>query len=378
MKKVLYLKKILTSSVILAIALFLSYFALRFKNNHEQIKPYPYIYKEALTLDYDTDAPILIIGDRQATRLASFSKFMANKISEGLSKPIKITSLAAKGEGLHRTLQKIKQLPKLPLVIIYLGGNEEYFESVFKTKTIRKINHNFNKYNNSITKTLIMIFPSLSRLIYKPLDYQYLTDKIKKDTNTYTDTTIQKRNMIQFQLYEEQINELFDYAKDYGSYLIAVTQPLNLETPPKKSCAESFLDSLNNKYEEVVNLIKSQDYKAAYGISKELTLMAQSNAKILYIHGKIAKNLGKLKEAAKYLKLSSAYDCNLWRGNVVYNSILKKVAREKEIALFDFQKLIEAQWNSNITFIDEVYPQNIYYEKLSIALAARLKKLLKL
>lgn len=374
----LYLKKILTSSVILVLALFATYFGLRFKNNHEQVKPYPYVIKESLTLEYDSNAPILIIGDRQATRLASFSKFMAQKISEGLSKPIKITSLATKGEGLHRTLQKVKQLPKLPLVIIYLGGNQEYYESAFKTKSIKRINHNFNKYNNSLTKTLIMIFPSLSRLIYKPLDYQYLTNKIEKDTNTYTDSTIQKRNMIQFQLYKEQVNELFDYAKDYGSYLIAVTQPLNLETPPKKSCSESFPVNLNVKYDQVVSLIKSQDYKAAYGISKELTLMAQNNAKILYIHGKIAKKLGKLKEAAKYIKLSSAYDCNLWRGNVVYNSILKKVAREKEIALFDFQKLIESEWNRNITFIDDVYPQNIYYEKLSIALAARLKKLLKL
>jgi hypothetical protein len=372
------LKKIFLSSLFVGIGLILAYFALRFSNNHQQLKPYPYIFTENLTLEYDKDAPILIIGDRQATRLASFANFMAKKISEGLSKPIKITSLASKGEGLHRTLQKVKQLPKLPLVIIYMGGNEEFYESIFKTKSIERINLNFEKYNDSILRTLIMIFPSLSRLIYRPIDYQKLTNKIEEDTNNYTDTTIQKRNIILFQLYEEHLNELFDYTKDYGSYLIAVTQPLNLESLPKKSCSESFPDTLNDKYEQIVNLIKEKDYKAAYGLSKELTLIAGNNAKLLYIHGKIAKNLGKTKEAAKYLKLSSAFDCNLWRGNIVYNSILKKVARNNEISVFDFQKLIESEWTQNITFMDDIYPQNIYYEKLSIALAARLKKLLKL
>jgi len=375
---VIFLKKLILSVLSVSLLLILGYFGLRFKNNRDQIKPYPYVFSQQLPNEYDETAPILIIGDRQATRLASFSKLMAQKVSEQLSKPIKITSLATKGEGLHRTLQRLKQLDRLPLITIYLGGNEEYYESKFNTEDIDRINLNFKKYSDPMTKTLFIVFPFLSRFIYKPINYKVLGVDIKEDQNNYTDTTIQKRNIISFALYEEELSELFDFSKDHGSYMLAITQPLNLDIAPLKSCEGSFPKELKDKYAQVVMLIKNKDFKAAYGISKEIVLIASNNAKALFIHGKIAKSLGKIKEAKEYLKLSSAYDCRLWRGNIVYNSILRKVAAQKEIALFDFQKLIESEWTQNITFMDDVYPQGVYFEKLSIALAARLKKLLKL
>lgn len=351
---------------------------MRFNRNLPQIKPYPYVIRNTEVPEYDSDAPILIIGDRQATRLASFSKFLAQKVSMNLSKPIKVSSIAMKGDGIHRTLDKLKKLEKLPLIILYLGGNEEFNESIFQTKDIKRITMNLEKFSDSITRTLIMIFPSLSRFIYKPVRYMILGSDISKDVNNYTDTTVQKRSLIQFELYKEHLRELFDYTKDYGSYLIAITQPINLDAAPRKSCNSSFPENLDEKYIEVTNLIKKKDFKAAYSITKDLIVMAPANAKILYIHGKVSRNLGKIDESIKYLKLSSAYDCVQWRGNVVYNSILKQVSREKEIALFDFQKLLESEYDKNITFIDDIYPQSIYFEKLSKGLAARIKKLLKL
>ena len=114
----IFLKKLILSVLSVFLLLIISYFGLRYKNNRSQIKPYPYVFSNQLPNDYDENAPILIIGDRQATRLASFSKLMAHKVSEQLSKPIKITSLATKGEGIHRTLQGLKQLDRLPLVTI--------------------------------------------------------------------------------------------------------------------------------------------------------------------------------------------------------------------------------------------------------------------
>lgn len=354
------------------------YFGARFNKNHKQVKPYPYIIKNIEIPEYDADAPILIIGDRQATRLSKFSKEIAKMVSLNLSKPIKVSSISTKGEGLHRTLEKVKRLPKLPLIILYLGGNEEFHESVFQTKDIKRINLNLKKFSDSITRTLIMIFPSFSRFIYKPVNYKILSEKVQKDVNNYTDITIQQRNLILFELYKEQLRELFDYTKDYGSYLIAITQPLNIDAAPRKSCLGSFPQNLKDKYTQVVEFIKQKDFKSAYSITKELKIMAPNNAKVLYIHGKVSKNLGKQEEAINYLKLASAYDCKLWRGNVVYNSILRQVSAEKEIALFDFQRLLENEWNKNITFMDDVYPQGLYFEKLSKGLAARIKKLLKL
>lgn len=365
--------KLLLITLIVVPTAFMGY---RFTRNQTSEVPYPYIFKnKELT---QIDAPILIIGDRLGKRLSSFSKYLAETISTGLSKPIKINSIATDGEGLHRTLKKVKTLSKLPLITIYLGGSEESYEQRFITKDTNKILKNFELYSDDRLKTLLMIFPDFSKLLYYVTNYQYLDNKVNEDTNNYSDSVTQKRNIIHFKLYEQEINELFSYLKEHNSYLIALTQPLNFDIAPKKNCTGSIDELTKGKLKEVVEFIKIKDFKSAYEISKDLTLIANASAKIHYVHGKVAKNLGKKKEAIKSLKMAMAYDCEQWRGNLVYNKILKKAANSNDVLLLDFQKMLEEYWTKNILFEDEIYPQNYYFEKTADVLAARIKKLLKL
>lgn len=303
---------------------------------------------------------------------------MANKISENLSKPIKIQSIATEGEGLHRTLEKLKSLGRLPLIIIYIGASEEYVESRFNTKDLQRIRKNLSIYKDDRIQTALMIAPWISRLVYQPVDYKVFNSKIGTIEKEFGQIETLKRNEISFLLFEQEINDLFTLIKDRGSYLIASSTPINLDAAPKKSCDGSIPEELNGNYIRAKELYEQKDFKQAYNLSKELALIANSSAQVLHFHGLVSKRIGKLSEAVKYLELASAYDCQNWRGNPVYNQIIESAAKTHDVAFFDFQKMLKDNWGKNITFQDEIYPQNFYMEEMASALAARIKKLLKL
>ncbi|MEX0797814.1 MAG: hypothetical protein WEB87_01730 [Bacteriovoracaceae bacterium] len=372
------MKKIITILFVAPLILASLFLWYKYKKNVQSVVPYPYVFQNNAYSELNVEAPILIVGDRMGDRLGSFAKIMADKVSENLSKPVKIDSIAVKGEGLHRTLEKIKSLKRLPLIIVYMGGSEESAESKFQTQDIDTIKKNLEIYEDEKIQTLLMIFPQLSRFVYHTVKYKALGSSIIPDNNTYSDIAVQKRNEISFKLFEREINEFFTYAKDRNSYVIAVSTPLNLDAKPRSSCPGSFSGELSPKLDQVIGLVKERDFKQAYNISKELALMANNNARALYIHGKIAKNLGKIKEAQKYLELAIAFDCSNWRGSPVYNQILKSAASKHDVAFFDFNKMLKDHWTQNLVFFDDVYPQNLYMEKMAQVIAARIKKLLKL
>lgn len=372
------MKKIITTLIIGPILVGAAFLAYRHNQNISSVVPYPYTFKESAYANLDSDAPILIIGDRLGVRLSSFADIMAKKVSENLSKPIRIDSIATKGEGLHRTLEKVKSLRRLPLIVIYLGGSEETRETKFKTRDIATIDKNLALYKDERVQTLLMIFPSLSRFVYFPVDYQKLGTEILDHSEKPDETITLRRNGISFKLYEQEINDLFTYVKDHNSYMIAVSAPLNLDAKPRSSCPGSFSEQLRPKLDEVIKLVGEKDFKQAYNISKELSLMANNNARTLYIHGQISKRLGKIDEAQRHLEMAAAFDCKNWRGSPVFNEILKAAAQKHDVAFFDFHKMLKDNWTQNVVFFDDIYPQNLYMEKMSNAIAAKIKKLLKL
>lgn len=351
----------------------------RYTSNVNSVIPVPYVFKKELYQDIDLkNVPIVIIGDRLAYKLGSFTNLMAQKISLNLSKKVKIYSLAQKGESLHRTLKKIKSLHKLPLITIYLGGSQEYYERKFSNNDIQIIQKNFDLYKDDRIKTLLMIYPHFSKFLYHNVSYQKFDKTISEDLAKYTDIYIQKRNMINFRLYKEELHELFSYIKEKGSFLFAITQPFNYDIAPKKSCKGSIDEISAKSFKEAISLIKKKDLKKAYSVTKNLTLIANNNAKVHYIHGKVAKSLGKNNESLRSIEMSIALDCKNWRGNPVYNKILTEVANKNEVLVFDFDKFLLKESENNITFEDEIYPQNFYYEKLVGILSDRIRKLLKL
>jgi hypothetical protein len=54
------------------------------------------------------------------------------------------------------------------------------------------------------------------------------------------------------------------------------------------------------------------------------------------------------------------------------------VAKSHQVMLFDLARFIEADWGNNTTFFDELYAQNLYYEKGVNQLGLAIKEILKL
>lgn len=340
------------------------------------IVPYPYFFN--FKPEPSEKAPILIIGDRMGIRLTLFKEQLAKKISSNLSKPIKIDTITIDGLSMARTLNKIKNYGSLPFIVIYAGGSQEYLEKRFEISDLKIIKKNFEIYDNIYYQTALTIWPTLSKYIYTPLNYVELKKEVVTDTTEYTIPQTLKRNIFTYKLFEREAKELFTYVKEKNSYLIALTNPVNLEVPPKNRCSYK-LDPLSEKnYQQMLKHIKTKDFKQAYEISKNLILIANDNALIHYMHGQIAKSLAKRQEAKNSLEIAASLDCKNYRSTPIYNAILKKVANESGTLIFDFHELVYASWGKNVLFESEIYPQNLYYQKLVNILSIKIKKVLKL
>ena len=60
------------------------------------------------------------------------------------------------------------------------------------------------------------------------------------------------------------------------------------------------------------------------------------------------------------------------------NISTNKVKKNYDVVLFDFAQMVEDDFFINTTFLDSLYPQDLYYEKMSKALGSEIKKILNL
>lgn len=348
----------------------------RFKSNPEQVFPYPYAFKtqgKAIKLD----APILIVGDRMGAYFSKFSSELAAAISVNLSKPIKIQSLATQGHGLHRTLHELNSLVQWPQIIIYQGASEEFKELKFNPKNAHIIKKNISIYRDDRIETALILYPWLSRFIYDP------HSRISLEESPVIIEEIPEENYVarletELLLFEQQLIQLVNLSKDRNSLLILTTTPLNLDIAPKKSCEFSVTIDLEKDLRDIEDLMKADNPKAAYASSSKLIKLYAGNPRLYFIHGQISKRLGLIDEAKRSILQASAFDCSPWRANEIYNSIIRKVARNHQVILFDFAKLLENEWTNNTTFFDEIYPQNLYYDQGMNQLGLVIKQILKL
>jgi hypothetical protein len=338
--------------------------------------PYPYLLeksKETLI-----DAPIVITGDRMGEKFYEFKKTLSDTISVNLSKPIKIASMAKSIEGLHRTINRLKSLKKFPKVVIYTGASQEEWEYLFITREIPTILKNFKNYEDPKLQTLLLLFPFLSKIFYQKIHSVKLPQDIVLDPNQYTDIELFKRIELHYRIYKHELQELVDLVREKNSFLILMTTPLNPNTKPKKICTKSESSEISEKLKELIKLIKKKDFRSAYAHAKILHYLALGNTRVQYLYSRICRKLGKKNEALYALELSSSYDCKRWRANGVYNSILRSVAKSNDIFLYDFDHYLKDNWDKNITFFDEIYPQNVFYERANKAIGRLIKKILKL
>lgn len=373
MKKVLSLIFIVLSGLLLTVG----YLVFdRYRQNPQQSFPYPYAFKtesQAIKLD----APILITGDRMGAYFAKFAPDLASAISVNLAKPIKIQSLAKDGHGLHRTLHELKSLVQWPQILIYQGASEEFNELKFNPSEAPIIKKNFALYKDDRIETAVILYPWLSRIVYWPHPRIQL-EETPKILPEITEASYVARLETELLVFEQQLIQLVNLTKDRNTLLILTTTPLNLDIAPKRVCEFTTTIDIEKELATLTELMNENNPKAAYLISSKLIKQYAGNAQLFFIHGQISKRLGLIDEAKNSLLQASAFDCSPWRSNAVYNSIIRKVAKNNQVILFDFAKLLENEWGKNITFFDEHFPQNLYYEQAMKRLGDAIKLILKL
>ena len=348
----------------------------RYRKNPEQIFPYPYEFKTQ-SPGIKLDAPILITGDRMGAYFAKFNAELASAISVNLAKPIKIQSLAKNGHALHRTLHELRGLVQWPQILIYQGASEEFSEIKFIPQDSKIIKKNFALYKDDRVETAIMLHPWVSRIIYWPHNRVSL-DETPQILPEITEESYVARLETELLLFEQQLIQLVNLSKDRNTLLILTTTPLNFDIEPKKVCEFTSTIELEKELSDLKELMDANNPKAAYASSSKLITQFTGNARLFFMHGQIAKRLGYSDEARNALLQSTAFDCDPWRATAVYNSIIRRVAKNHQVILFDFAKLLENEYGQNVTFFDELYPQNLYYEQGTKQLGLVIKQILKL
>lgn len=373
MKKILLGLLILIGVGLLTLGIFIY---LRFQKNLTQIVPYPYIFSYTPE-NKPLEAPIVIIGDRMALYMGKFKNELIDTISKDLSNKIKIETLAHENYGVHRTLYELKSLNEWPKILIYAGASEEFYEDKFDPTETKKVKNNFKLYSDERIQTALLFYPELSRIIYNPIKFLTLTNAPQPSSNKSHEEYLKNLDT-EILLFEQNLIELIQRAKEKNALLILTTTPINLDIRPKKSCSFTAPIELEKDILDIDEFIKNNDFKSAYNLSQKLKSTYSGNAELFYLHGKSLERLGEIDRARNSLKEASAFDCVPWRATELHNSIIRKVAKNHQVILFDFAKLVENDWPGQITFVDEIYPQNIYYEYAMKQLGLVIKGILKL
>lgn len=378
------IKKILLLLVILLIAAG-GLFAYTIQKKRTLIAPYPYAFtpswdkkfevQEAKNIQQATNAKILVVGDRMAKSLVPFQQTLQESFGDNFKTPPTIFNWSTPNEGLFRTLHKLKKLPKLPPVIIYFGTSTEFYEKRFEVQDKPQILKNFAQYDDEKIISLIITFPILSRYFYQKMNYIDL-EAAKEYKNVQASQLKLDEKEVAFKLFEYELRDLIQYVKDKKSNLVFITAPINLEAPPKEVCAHSSSPDVVALQQELEGQIKEGEFKAVYPTLQELASETYGNAMTFHLLGRAALGAGELTEAREAFLKASVYDCENWRANAVYNAIIRKEAKKDLLHVVDFEKAMSNELSNEGLFLDDIYPQVLFYQNMIKELGDILMKIL--
>ncbi|MDO9183492.1 MAG: tetratricopeptide repeat protein [Bacteriovorax sp.] len=345
------------------------------------IIPYPFSFTPTAQLGLTQEinqaqaAKILIVGDRMGESLSQYVPELSEELAKSFKRAPIIYNWSKTHEGLHRTLYKLKSLKKLPSIIIYHGASSELFEKTFAISDKNAILKNFSLYDDERIISLIITFPWLSKIFYRKMQYIKL-GVIKEYQNRLPSTDKILEKEVSFKLFEYEMRELINLAKDNKSNLILITTPINLEAKPHDICSHSTTNGVIEQQQLIEALLKEGNFKQAYPKALELSNETFSNAQSFYLLGKSAMGLGDLALARSAFQKAVIFDCATWRGNAVYNAIMKNEAKNHQIPLIDFDLYMSSALSKDGLFIDEIFPQNLFYQTMIEELKETLKKIL--
>lgn len=378
------LKKLLIL-ILTVIALASAYLYWGYSKKRTLITPYPYSFlntfdekfkaQNADAIQKAENSKILIVGDRMGLSLDPYTNELSESFKGALKEAPSIYNWSAENEGLFRTIHKLKMLKKLPPIIIYFGASSEIFEKKFEVNDKKKILKNFNTFDDEKMISLIITFPWLSKVFYKNIKY-FDFSEFTPYKNFLAAPSKMDEKEISFKIFEYEVRELIQLSKDKKSNLVFITTPVNLEIEPKEVCAHSSNADVIELQQELASELKDGAYKSVMPKAQELAEATPGNARSFYLLGLSALGNGDKQLARETLSKASIFDCHNWRGNAVYNAIIKKEAKSGQIPVVDFEQYMNSNLSSEGLFFDEIMPQNIFYQNMIKELGDIIKKIL--
>ena len=351
--------------------IFLSVFLLftvlvvfRFYRNTDD--PYPYVIEKVSWegLEKAGEADILIIGDRMGEKLAPYLLPLLEKTTGKFKKNLKMYNWSRSYEGLHRTLAKLRSLSRWPTLLIYHGASEEFYENKIHLQQENKILKNFQYRENESLSSLGLAFPWIFRIVYHPVTRKKLAEKIIPDESILTSMEKQKQMEVAFKIFQHEMKDLIDLGLKNKSRFILITTPLNLELPAKKICHHSITKTIQKEQRQITDLLKEEANHKALQRAQALAKKSIGNAHSFHLVFQAAKALKKNKTARDYGNVATSFDCQTWRGNAVFNSIVQKAALTHQISLLDFNYFVNRSFEEQ-SFADDFFPTEIHYQKFS-------------
>lgn len=370
-----HLKKIIIFLVLIIIGLS-SLFFYRMRVMPSQTVPTPYYFAKNYQLDTSEaeKSDILIVGDRMGSELNRYMSLVVDQTAKYFQSPLKIYDWTEKNEGLHRTIHKINSLKKLPPVIIYAGGSSEFVEKKFNIEDKEKIIENFKIFRDDRISSLIITFPFLSKVFYKYFPHIKLDKKTKFLDPFANDSEVLSYIEMTYKLFESEYLNFTKKINNLNTNFLVITPPLNLNTPPKKVCAQSTSATIKELNTRIAGLMKKGQYKLSVNLLQKTGQKAPGNATTYFLLGQSLKNLGLFRDAKVILYKAGAYDCSLWRGNIIFNKVLITESERNGIDVIDFNAIVNDNFGKNILFKDDIYPQAIYYQKLTKKISEKVTK----
>ena len=372
------MQRIILILIFLVIATIGSGLGYLYSKNPTRIYPLPY---QVANQTYGTDniaedADILIVGDDFGVEFNNQVQKLVETLSEKLKKPLSIYNLAQNGEGIHRTLNKLKKLKRLPPIIVYMSGGSEFHEDLYP-QDIRKFKVNFKIYKNDYAQTFIMLMPVLSRFLFFPDQVKSLGQEIIKSKKR-NDRNFQVIAESTFYFFKEQLMDLVDYISENKSTVIMVTPVVNYERKVQKVCDNAVTDDITIEQVDINKLLENNRLKEAYNKTLILDGISVGNAQTKYLLAKSQLAQGKFKLAKKNFILAKALDCAPSEAHPVVNQIIRQVIKQRSLENIDFDNIVNNDLGKEVLFLNDNSPQFIYWEKLETELTLKIKRILDL
>ncbi len=387
------IKKILLTTLTTVIGLILLTLTILYLyQNHWAKKrasyyPYPYQWVETLRkagedsiLEDRTN--ILVIGGGQAFYLKEEIHLLEKEINSSLSKKIALTFLAHPGNGLHRTLQQIKELNYWPDVIVYLGGSNEFDEKRVILNEIKTIEENQKLFRkNSWYRTILPYVPLLSKILYK--DYKLFPLWREPQNNNNSEQNQNRDDKITLRLhallldtFQQEYLELISLIRENKTHFISILPAIDWQRPIGRVCSFANNEDLADAQAIIFRLMENGEYKSAY---REVQLLlegpGQQNALSHFLKAELELIISNsLIEALPSYQMANVLDCAPQGTYFPFYQKLKEMNIEHDIETIDFNETVTSQLGRGKLFTKKDHPHPLFYQELALQLVRKIKE----